>query len=235
MLTPVPCLWALPSLPSPRPALELVLSLPSHPAEFQEVGFGPSQRHLRMELTREPRGHLAAGLGSYHCSGWLHPESPRCPWGKIPCDGGGAGMPWAGVDGHPAASERRVMPAGCTGGGWLGEQDPCRRRVTGSGADRQDRQRHLVARATSQGPGRGTRFSCLGPPGGLWPWLRIALEAEGLIPLWWCEFGRREWGGCPAPAAGAGLSCTPRGLHLPRSSTPRTLLCKTSPLLQPLP
>lgn len=56
-LTPVPCLWALPSLPSPRPALELALfsPLPSGRVSGGWIWSKPKKR-LQMELTREPRG-----------------------------------------------------------------------------------------------------------------------------------------------------------------------------------
>lgn len=209
------------------PALELAPAVPSHLAEFQEVGFGPNQKNLHMELVREPRGHLA-------------PRTPGgCTWRargvpgekSIPCVGGGAEV----AQGCPGLVRHRVqigtlqlggrvMPA-LVGAG--GSRVGAGRRVTGSGGDRQDRQRHLVARATSMGPGRGTRSSCLGPSGGLCPWLPSALEPRGSLPRGGVDLAGASGEGAQPPQLELGspvprMGCTfaTAVSHVPSSARP---------------
>lgn len=85
-LTPVPCLWALPPLPSPRPALELGLFSPLPSGSFGRLD---SVQAKKASLDGADEG--AQGSTSLQDLGRI-----IAPGGRS-CDGGGGGMPWAGV------------------------------------------------------------------------------------------------------------------------------------------
>lgn len=194
------------------------LSLPFHPAEFQEVGFGSSQKHLRMELT-------GGAQGPPHCRTWVTsllwvaaPREPAMSLGKNRqrwrWDWDALGWCAEGADGHPAALGRRVMPAWPMGGGWPGEQDPCRR---GTGNDTSWPEPHPRVLGEGHAPltwahlgGFSLGSALLSRPRGLFPHGGGNLAGG-------CKRGRLELG---SPAPGVGCTFPAAMHHAPCFATP---------------